>query len=400
MPRSLPIRALAFAALPVAALAAPAIGAGAGEPIVIGESHTIDSRRLGEERTVLVSVPAGYERSSAHYPVLYVLDGESQFHHTTGTVAFLSRAGHIPPLLVVGVVNTDRTRDLTPPWTTATPPANWTRAAELGGGADAFRAFLAEELLPWVEGRYRTAPMRILAGYSFGGLFTMEALLAQPDLFQGWLAISPTLSWNHDTIERRLRELLRRPDLAGHLVVTFGREDDAMEEQFFALEETLRHLAPPTLKWHAELLPWDTHATMPGPSVDLGLRRIFAKWPLPGFAAEEGLAGLDEHFARLSLEYGYRRVASEAQVNLFGYRLLAAGDVDSSIATFEENVRRFPESANVYDSLADALEAAGRLAEAEDLVREAVRRARASEDTLLPQFEAHLAALRTRRATS
>ena len=44
--------------------------------------------------------------------------GDGHFHHTTGTVNFLSRTGRIPEMIVVGIPNTtDRTRDLTPPIT-------------------------------------------------------------------------------------------------------------------------------------------------------------------------------------------------------------------------------------------------------------------------------------------
>src|SRR5918992_226271 len=75
---------------------------------------TIKSAVLGEERTVLVRTPAGYETNKVRYPVLYMTDGDAHMGHTAATVEFLTRNGRISDLIVVGVTNTDRARDLTP----------------------------------------------------------------------------------------------------------------------------------------------------------------------------------------------------------------------------------------------------------------------------------------------
>src|SRR5262249_24820542 len=75
---------------------------------------TIKSAVLGEDRTVLVRTPVGYESSKIRYPVLYMSDGDAHINHTASTIEFLTQNGRIPELIVVGVTNTDRTRDLTP----------------------------------------------------------------------------------------------------------------------------------------------------------------------------------------------------------------------------------------------------------------------------------------------
>jgi len=50
----------------------------------------------------------------------------------------------------------------------------------------------------------------------------------------------------------------------------------------------------------------------------------------------------------------------ESAVNQFGYERLQAGDAEEAIQVFLLNVDAYPESANVYDSLADAYIAAGK----------------------------------------
>ena len=50
---------------------------------------------------------------------------------------------------------------------------------------------------------------------------------------------------------------------------------------------------------------------------------------------------------------------AEARVNAVGYTLLRSGRIDEAISVFEYNVRAYPQSANCYDSLAEAFEKKG-----------------------------------------
>jgi len=104
-----------------------------------------ESKILDEKRRIIVSKPAGYDTNNKRYAVLYLLDGDSHFHHTTGLVEFLSRNNVMPDTLVVAVTNTDRTRDMTPP--IETKPAN----SPTAGGADNFIKFFQDELFPFIE---------------------------------------------------------------------------------------------------------------------------------------------------------------------------------------------------------------------------------------------------------
>ena len=78
------------------------------------KKFTIKSTVLGEDRIILVRTPAGYETNKLSYPVLYMTDGDGHMGHTASTIEFLTQNGRISDLIVVGVTNTDRTRDLTP----------------------------------------------------------------------------------------------------------------------------------------------------------------------------------------------------------------------------------------------------------------------------------------------
>jgi hypothetical protein len=188
--------------------AACAAQADSGAPLEIGRSFRIGSRILGEARVIDVSLPADYGSSDRRYPVLVVLDGEDAHLIAAAIARFYATMSQLPPLIVVGVRNTDRMRDMTP-----APVAGFRPPPEAGtaGGADRFLAFLAEELIPHLDRSYRTAPMRVLVGHSLGGLFALHALAKRPELFTGYVIMEPAVWWNNQREFEAARMVLTRP---------------------------------------------------------------------------------------------------------------------------------------------------------------------------------------------
>ncbi len=376
--------------------AAVSATAASAQPIAIGDTTTLRSEILDEERTLLVYLPQGYDTSAERYPVLYLLDGETRFHHTTGTVQSLARSGHIPQMIVVGVTNTDRTRDLTPAWSGEDDPDdNWNENLLAGsGGADNFLRFLGDELVPHVDSTYRTAPFRLLVGHSFGGLFAVHALTSEPDLFGAVLAISPSLHWDGGMPVERAAELFAaRPDFTGHFYVTMADEGGEMMTEYRELQSLLRHRAPAGLSWQARLFDGEDHGSVPIPSVHLALKAFYPRWRTPAFALDEGLKAVEGHFAALSADYGYPVPVPENVVNNLGYRFLGQDKVEEAVAVFESNVERYPGSANVYDSLGEGLEAAGKLEKARELYERAHKMGQEQEDPNTAAYLGHLEAV-------
>ena len=121
------------------------------EPITNAEAVRMTSKVLGEERTILVSIPRGYENGEGRFPVLYLTDGDAHLLHTRGTVDFLARNGLMPDLIIVGVTNTDRARDLTPTRAFRRQADGTTALVQSSGGAAKFLDFFEKELIPYVE---------------------------------------------------------------------------------------------------------------------------------------------------------------------------------------------------------------------------------------------------------
>ena len=389
--------ALTLAAL--SALALTCAGRLAAQPAPrVGERVTLTSTVLGEERILFVRTPNGYAAGGQRYPVLYLTDGDTQFLHTVATVEFLARVGRMPEMIVVGITNTDRTRDLTP-----TRARIDGRDFPTAGGANNFLRFLETEVVPYVERSYRTEPFRVFAGHSFGGLFAVHAFLTKPDLFDAVIAVSPTLFWDEDLPVRRAEEFFAgQVPLRRTLVVTVGSEGPQMQTAFDAFRRVLSQVRADGFTWEAVQLDDEDHGSVVLRSHYLGLRRIFDGWQLPRDTATGNytgtLADVRAHYAKLSDRLGYTVKLTEGTINQLGYVAMGQGRTTQALEFFELNVREYPGSANVYDSLGEGLEAAGRLEDALAHYQKAVAMGEKNADPLLAAFKQHVDAARAKLA--
>jgi hypothetical protein len=186
--------------------AGPASGATPSEPspspYVLADVFVIHSRILDEDRRIVVYNPDSVGGNVLPaYPVLYLLE-ENDMSMVAGAVKYLSSYNEqLPAMLVVGIDGGgQRIRDLTPTHALYdnlgaldSDPDSWLKPS---GGGEAFLRFMREEVMPFVEQKYRTAPFRIIAGHSVGGLAAVHALAAHPEMFDAYLAVSPSLWWD------------------------------------------------------------------------------------------------------------------------------------------------------------------------------------------------------------
>lgn len=171
------------------------------------DEFTIDSKQVGETRHINVWTPPEYKSGMDSLPVMYMADGgiiEEDFPHIANTFAKLIKSKKIPPMILVGIANTQRRKDLTGPTTVAEDLA----IAPVVGGSDRFRAFIKEELFVEIDNRYRTTSERGILGESLSGLFVMETFLLTPDMFDYYIAFDPSLWWNDSYLVKTAREHL------------------------------------------------------------------------------------------------------------------------------------------------------------------------------------------------
>src|SRR5437660_11558270 len=145
------------------------------------ERFTLHSKVLNEDREILVRMPAAAQTKKDRYPVLYLADGDGHINEVGAIIDFLVAQGRCAPLMIVGIPNTDRTRDLTPTHGTFKNPDGTIQDFPTSGGGDKFLEFIQTELFPEIEKRYAVYSYRIFAGHSLGGLLAVHALIAHPD---------------------------------------------------------------------------------------------------------------------------------------------------------------------------------------------------------------------------
>jgi hypothetical protein len=292
-------------------------------------------------------------------------------------------------MIVVGIANTDRTRDLTP------KPDSLDKQLPTAGGSDQFLQFLTEELKPFVQKKYRTDPFDILIGHSFGGLFAVHTMLNKPDVFDAYIAVSPSLWWNGwEEVKHAELFLKTNPNFKKIVYITLGNEGIQMQSPMDSFVTALEKYAPKGLLWKYQPMPYENHLTNPHRSIYDGLEWLFTGWAYPAAAADEGLAGLESHYAGLSEKFGYVIKPPERIVNGLGYFLLRRIRVAEAIRIFQYNMEQNPESANVYDSMADAYEAFDEMELALKNCELACEQGRKISDPNLPLYQKHLETLK------
>src|ERR1044071_9827380 len=336
-------------------------------PYELPERVLIKSQVLGEERTVLVRTPPGYAaRTGERFPVLYMTDGDAHIQHTSGTVGFLARNARMPEMIVVGITNTDRTRDLTPTRVERVPGNPNAQGFPTSGGADKFLKFIETELIPFVESKCRTMTYRALAGHSLGALFAVHAMLTKPELFNSYIAVSPSLQWDNFVMLGRVGEFFTaRKEYNRTLFASHGNEPGDIGEAFKRFREELARQQVKGFVWEAVNYDDEDHGSVVLRSHYAGLRKIYDGWQFPRDpatgAAAGGLKGVEEHYKNLSGRLGYAVLPPEALMNQGGDQMLGEGDTEEAVAAFKHTAERSPGSANVYDSLAEAYERGGKL---------------------------------------
>lgn len=256
--------------LALALIGAPSVRAGAqanhttrvakSDSVLAYETFTIQSTRVNEPRVINVYTPPGYIGTRRLYPVLFMPDGgiNEDFPHVIKTVDSLIAARAIRPIIVVGIPNTQRRRDLTGPTRVKSDSAI---APKVGGSAE-FRRFLHEEVVPEIGKRYRTTGERGIMGESLAGLFVVEQFLMDPGLFDHYIAFDPSVWWNAGALMDSSAVLISKFNKKPRTLY-LAASKDGIGPASIARLDSLLHAAPPSgLRWKYVERPDLEHSTI------------------------------------------------------------------------------------------------------------------------------------------
>lgn len=187
------------------------------------EINDFQSAITGEKYFIYVGLPRSYNDSTKTYPILYIMDADGSFGTCTEITRLLALGNEVPEIIIVGIAYGvslneylyNRQRDYT--------PTVMKKYAGSGGGKK-FLRFIDEELIPFVETKYRVKKSdRAICGFSYGGLFALYTLFHRPKLFNRYLAGSPSFFWDNGILfEYEKKYFENRLDLPIRLFISVG----------------------------------------------------------------------------------------------------------------------------------------------------------------------------------
>jgi uncharacterized protein len=359
----------------------------AGNDIVIGKIDSLYSASIGEQRTVWIHVPHGYNKakdSTRRYPVVYLLDGDGHFTSVVGMIERLSEASGndiCPDMIVVGITNTHRTLDLTP---TADKTSPFLGPGDRTGGGEKFLAFIGKELIPHIDSLYPTAPYRVLIGHSLGGLIAIHALYNHTDLFNAYLAIDPSLWWDNQHLLKQTESEPNSNRFRGRTLFlavanTMSPGEDTLSVQkdtgrvnihirsILRYAKDLHSSLRNGLRWSYKYYDDDSHGSVPLIAEYDGLRFIFdyyafhdqAKVFDPAYPADSAVRLVVDHYRKITEQMGYTVLPAENQLNGGAKGFLQGKIYDKAYAFYKLDLDYYPKSVDANAGMGDYYAAKG-----------------------------------------
>ncbi len=288
--------------------------------------------------------------------------------------------GFMPEMVLVGISHdNNRTRDLT---TSKIKEKYGMPFNEENGEAESFSHFIETELIPFVENKYPVTNFRTVIGHSYGGLFTIYTLLNHPQLFSNYIAIDPSLDWDNQKLLTEAQDKLISKNYKGKsLFISLSGQlhmqnpqitiDNVMQDTSdftlfarsnIAFSNMIKQNKTNGLAYEWKFYQRDLHGTIPFPSILDGLIFDFEwyqmentdKFNSPDTSKEELFDIVNYRANKLRNYFGYS-VAPYPQdlLNALGYMSLDMEQSEKSKMFFEFAIEYYPNSANVYDAMAD-----------------------------------------------
>ena len=240
------------------------------------------------------------------------------------------------------------------------------------GGADKFLEFMEKELIPFVEENYQAQSFKTLFGHSLCGMFAVYTLFEKPEMFNAFISVSPYLQYEDQYVIDRVESALsERTEYDQYLFITIG-DEPAYTASLDRIEKLLSDKAE-NLSWTISERENEDHNSVPLKSLYDGLEFIYSDWPLTEEMAMNGVEAISSHYSHVSDKYGYPVQIGEAAANMLGYQMIQNDELEKAIELFKYNAKLYPTSANVYDSLGDAIERTGNDEAAADNYKKAVK---------------------------
>ena len=304
------------------------------------ESHTIKSSFLDEDRTIKVSLPRSYEYSGNDYPVLYVLDGEWVYSYAKGTVEFMSSdiTGYIPEMIVVGVPNTSRYRDMQVTFKEGDPYSK-------------FMDFIEKELKTFIDKKYRANDLNLIYGWSGGSGIVSQFFFERPQVFKGY--INSGSGMGPRTYAFASENLPKHQFTKTHFYVNAEGESPRRVAGVRLTEKLLDSLALEGVSYKAEIIEDQSHLDVLATGVFMGLKYIFRDFMLTEELVSKGADGILSHFSSLISKFNCNILMPEGAIVEGAFLLEQSEQPDEAIKLLEKGAELYPYSSDIQGALGE-----------------------------------------------
>lgn len=242
------------------------------------ETLSIHANSNNKDYELYIQLPKSYPNTKTAYPLIIVNDTNFAFPITNGSMALMG-GNVVKEAIVVGVSyakgedrTISRTRDYTPTYSPAEPNGHSSAARKVSGHAKEYTAFLADQVIPFLQKNYRVdAKNKIFVGHSFGGLLGSYILVNRPEVFDHYIIGSPSL-WYDKKVIFKMEEAYAKThkSLPVNAVIYVddndgSMSDNKMAEDALAFEKQLRSRNYEGLKVRVEVIRGENHhSVFPG----------------------------------------------------------------------------------------------------------------------------------------
>jgi predicted alpha/beta superfamily hydrolase len=353
-----------------------------------GTQYQLQSKILGETRQLLIYVPEKYKNSTDKFPVIYVLDGQIHYKHTTTTAEILQKNGQIPASIIVAITNNEGTvmRDF------STKKENYAR-------------FLKEEVVPFVANNFRVNGYKTLFGHSRPGAFVLETLVITPNAFDNYIASNPIV--NEAFVTKFEHFLDHNKNLDQSLYFSMGGVHDVGPRSvrlMKVMSDLLAQKAPKNLHWKYQYFPQHVHHTTPSVTFYEGLANNFKDFqdPIIGsyekFKAGNGMDGIKAYFKRRSLKYYTSKKVTTNTIAGLGFAFMEGNNEKEAVALVIEVINEmYPESIHLHRVLGRAYEKMGANKEALKTYEKMLLLAKKQHKPGLDYYETQVARLKKKQ---
>ncbi|MCR9249392.1 MAG: alpha/beta hydrolase-fold protein [bacterium] len=303
--------------------------------VILGQKSSLKSEVLDETIPLSIHLPENYEGDKKSYPVIYMLgsDYKARFAMLASTLDYMGE-GQIPEMILIGIDLPDGNSILLP-----------TRDTKDTTIPDNYIEFIETELIPYVDGKYRTAPFRALYGASNSGFFTVYTLLNNPHMFNAYFASSPSLRHIPTELHEKIKSgPLKTIKENRSLHIIYSDEEGNLPELVSEFSNVVANHKPESFAYKVDELVNQGHV----PAIDFNM---FLLELYPDFNPLEELDSLDQvvqHFDMLSKRYGYKIHPPISVLMDLGFGMIISKNLDVAEEIYEYSLKLYPEGKLLY----------------------------------------------------